>query len=99
STVSRQLMLSAIGVIALAVFWIDSLPPLETSQAQPEPNCVLPASASWAINSDVEPKSRAIALASSADGSVLAGERLRAKKRGLHTSPGVFEEFFSFSFS
>src|SRR6185503_1537639 len=67
----------AIGVSALGVFSIANLPPLLTSQAQPDPNCVLPASASCAINASLPPKAAVMALSNWPLAWVFAGVRLR----------------------
>ncbi len=65
------------GVSALGVFSMASLPSFDTSQAQPEPNWVLPASASCLTSSSFEPKAAVMALSSLPPASVLEGVRLR----------------------
>ncbi len=58
----------AIGSIALAVFSTDSVPPLDTSQTQPEPNCSLPAAANFSSSVSSESKSRSMACSRAPDG-------------------------------
>ena len=60
----QGLRLCFIGRSALAVLVTFSLPPSSTSQAQPEPNWVLPASANCCSRLSSDPKSRLIASAS-----------------------------------
>jgi hypothetical protein len=62
---------------ALPVFLTESLPSLQTSQAQPEPNCSLPASANLATSSKAPLKSRTMADPSLPETWVLDGVRLR----------------------
>src|ERR1700752_5397236 len=57
------------GLSWLGVDSISSLPPLTTSQAQPEPNRPIPAAANFVLKSANEPKEDLIASASAPAGS------------------------------
>ena len=62
--VSRAFCLCFMGRSALGVLVTFSLPPSSTSQAQPDPNWVLAASANCCSRLSSDPKSRLMASAS-----------------------------------